>query len=578
MPSLLMTTGGGGGLAIARRRRPELGGGASAGKRDRDGDAAVPRHPVDRGRQGRLDEDVDRPAARQPDVPRLLVADPVADHPGVAVAPGPLDLLGRGALDAAAADGARDPAVVGAEQHGALGSRRASRTSGRRPPGRCRHRRPATPQRGRTSFIERSSGRRRFASGSGRQSRHSGRSARARSASRPAIVAAAADWSTDGLVGATRPAQSGVSGRSRIVSGAGAGIGRGGRFPAPRDVARADRRRGSRRGARGWRRSRPAGSRRCTETPRASRRRAARSHGVPASGLSQTSRWQLRRRRAVSVATSIGSPRSQPSDTTMTMPLVRSVRRAQRRLNSRNDSPIRVPPAQSLTASATRGERAIAVAVAKQPRHPGQLRPEHERLRLDRRRRRQRLDEPQQQPRMALHRARDVAQDDDLARPLDRSPPDPFGELAARREVAPEHRPRGEQAAVVVELVSARPAQLESRLEQVDEPLGVAQLGRGHAVEVAMAERLRGAVRVGRGDVPVDVGLVDRLVAAGHRQRDAVDGALLARLARRRVRQSRPSVSSAPGGASSCGAAGSGRPSFGGAGARWRHQRSKTRS
>ena len=37
----------------------------------------------------------------------------------------------------------------------------------------------------------------------------------------------------------------------------------------------------------------------------------------------------------------------------MTMPLVRSVRRAQRRLNSRNDSPIRVPPAQSLTASAT---------------------------------------------------------------------------------------------------------------------------------------------------------------------------------------------------------------------------------
>ena len=162
----------------------------------------------------------------------------------------------------------------------------------------------------------------------------------------------------------------------------------------------------------------------------------------------------------------------------MTMPLVRSVRRAQRRLNSRNDSPIRVPPAQSLTASATRDSARSRSRSREQPRHPGQLRPEHERLRLHRRRRRQRLDEPQQQPRVALHRARDVAQDDDLARPLDRPPPDPVGELAAGREVPPEHRPRREQPAVVVELVAAGPAQLEARLEEVDEPLGVAQLGR----------------------------------------------------------------------------------------------------
>src|SRR6266508_1909083 len=66
------------------------------------------------------------------------------------------------------------------------------------------------------------------------------------------------------------------------------------------------------------------------------------------------SRWQLRWRRAVSAATSRGSPRSQPSDTTITMPLVRRTRRAQRRLNSRKLSPMRVPPAQSVTVSETR--------------------------------------------------------------------------------------------------------------------------------------------------------------------------------------------------------------------------------
>ena len=62
----------------------------------------------------------------------------------------------------------------------------------------------------------------------------------------------------------------------------------------------------------------------------------------------------MRCSRAISVATSAGSPRSQPSEMTITTPLERSARRAQRRLNSRKRSPIRVPPAQSVTASATR--------------------------------------------------------------------------------------------------------------------------------------------------------------------------------------------------------------------------------
>ena len=75
--------------------------------------------------------------------------------------------------------------------------------------------------------------------------------------------------------------------------------------------------------------------------------------GADASGFSQTRRWQLRRRRAVSAATSAGSPRSHPSDTTITTPDDRSVRRAHVWLNWRKLSPMRVPPAQSCTASAT---------------------------------------------------------------------------------------------------------------------------------------------------------------------------------------------------------------------------------
>ena len=81
---------------------------------------------------------------------------------------------------------------------------------------------------------------------------------------------------------------------------------------------------------------------------------------------------------------------------------------------------------------------------------------------------------------------------------------------------------------MVVELVAAGPAQLEARLEQVDEPLGVAQLGRRHPVEVAVAERLGRAVCVGGRDVAVDVRLVDRFVAARHRDRRPVDAPLLA--------------------------------------------------
>ena len=62
-----------------------------------------------------------------------------------------------------------------------------------------------------------------------------------------------------------------------------------------------------------------------------------------------------------------------------------------------------------------------------------------------------------------------------------------------------------------VELVAAGAAPLEARHQQVDQAFGLAQLGRRHAIEVAMAQDLALRVRVGRDDDAVD----RRLVVAG---------------------------------------------------------------
>ena len=107
-------------------------------------------------------------------------------------------------------------------------------------------------------------------------------------------------------------------------------------------------------------------------------------------------------------------------------------------------------------------ERPIPVAVAQQPGHPGEPGPEHERLRPDLRGRRQRLDEPQQKARVALHRPGDVAQDDERSRLADLPPPDPRQELPARPEVPAEHRPWRQPPAMGVELVAARPPAFET--------------------------------------------------------------------------------------------------------------------
>ena len=141
-PSSWTTSVGSGGAPAPGSCWPNSAGGESAGSGVTTA-APCPPAPerLDRGghrgrRHGRLDQHVDRAAAGQPDVPRLLVADPVADDPGVAVGAGLLDLLGRGALDAAAADRARDPAI-------------ARRTAGPRPRVAARSRTCARRRRGR---------------------------------------------------------------------------------------------------------------------------------------------------------------------------------------------------------------------------------------------------------------------------------------------------------------------------------------------------------------------------------------------------------------------------------------------
>ncbi len=186
----------------------------------------------------------------------------------------------------------------------------------------------------------------------------------------------------------------------------------------------------------------------------------------------------------------------------MTTPDVRRDRRAQCWLKVRNESPIRVPPAQSLTESATRAERAITVAISKQAGHAREPGPEHERLGPDLRGRGERLDEPEQQPRVALHRPRDVAQHDQRPRFADLAAPDPGQELATGPEVAPEHRPWRQPTAVRMQLVAPGPASLEVRDQRIDQSLCLSQLGRRHPVELAMAEDLALRVGVGRDHTP----------------------------------------------------------------------------
>ena len=206
----------------------------------------------------------------------------------------------------------------------------------------------------------------------------------------------------------------------------------------------------------------------------------------------------------------------------MTTPLERSDRRAHCWLKVRKLSPMRVPPAQSLTVSATRASaRSRSLSRSSRVTRVSRVPNTNDSARTSRRGR-EGLDEAQQQPRVALHRARDVAQHDERAGLLHRPPPDPRQELAARAEVPPEHRPRREPPTVRVELVATRPPLLEARDQRVDQPLGVTQLGRGHPVELAVAQHLAARVRVGRDDHALDVGVLLGIVVAGRGDRHAL--------------------------------------------------------
>ena len=92
---------------------------------------------------------------------------------------------------------------------------------------------------------------------------------------------------------------------------------------------------------------------------------------------------------------------------------------------------------------------------------------------------------------MPLHRARDVAQHDERARAAGRGAarPTPTRSPPVAR-LSPEHRPRRQAPAVRVELVAACQAGRQPRPQQVDEPLGVAQLAPRHPVELAVADGL----------------------------------------------------------------------------------------
>ena len=111
---------------LPRLVRTDFGRRRVGGERRDDGGTVAARTERRRGRlDGRgghrgLHQHVDRAAAGEPDVPRLLVADPVADDAGVAGRTGMLDLFRGRALDTAAAHRPRDATVRGVQQRRTL--------------------------------------------------------------------------------------------------------------------------------------------------------------------------------------------------------------------------------------------------------------------------------------------------------------------------------------------------------------------------------------------------------------------------------------------------------------------------
>ena len=184
-------------------------------------------------------------------------------------------------------------------------------------------------------------------------------------------------------------------------------------------------------------------------------------------------------------------------------------------------------------------QRTVAIPVAQQASDACQARPEDERFGANLRCGGKGLHEAQQQPRMALHGARDVAQDHERARLADRPPPDPFQELPAGPQVLPEHRPRRESPAVRVELVATGAPPLQPGHEGVHQALRLTQLRRSHPVELTVPQDLPLRVRVRRDDDTLDRRLVLVRIALGRDGGPALLGLHLAPL-RAGLRRGRP--------------------------------------
>ena len=105
-------------------------------------------------------------------------------------------------------------------------------------------------------------------------------------------------------------------------------------------------------------------------------------------------------------ASSSGSPRSQPSDSSTTN-APRPIRRPCSRFSVASEAPIRVPPDQSVTRSAARCSAQVGVAPGELQRQPRELGAERERLDA-RARGDARLHVLEQHARVGRHRARDV--------------------------------------------------------------------------------------------------------------------------------------------------------------------------
>ena len=133
------------------------------------------------------------------------------------------------------------------------------------------------------------------------------------------------------------------------------------------------------------------------------------------SGLSQISRRQERCSRSISKASRSSGSRSSPSVISSTIAPWVSTRRAQSLLKACSEVAMRVPPDQSATFAADRGQRLVRILGLERTGDVGQTRPEQERVdalaRIG-----HRVEEMQEQPRVLAHGAGNIEQRDDRRR------------------------------------------------------------------------------------------------------------------------------------------------------------------